>query len=108
MDEQLGGRFVTHNPLGWYLADPVTQEGGRNGFNARWMPTADIGLQDSLAYLDLIDRNRAGAVNVAGIDGGFAGAGDFGSDNPDFGPPFAALTQGDCDNPGCAGSAAGA
>ena len=123
LEEQLGGRFVMHNPLLLPQGLPSTAEGdcdGAGGANddgftcdATWMPMAAIGLDRAILYMDFIDANVARSVDVAFIDGGFAGPDDYDSDdvpdgdnNPDFGPSFDALRQGDCDS-GCDGSAAG-
>jgi Subtilase family len=126
LEEQLGGRLVMYNPLLWYLADPVTREAPNpdgtfvNGFGQTSFTTSDIRVQDAALYLDLIDRNRARSVDVAFIDGGFAGPSDYppgdplsGSTNPDYGAvEFGDLRQADCHVPGDChvgnGSAAGA
>lgn len=126
LEEQLGGRLVMHNPLLWYLADPVTAEElgtdgitHANGFAQASFNTSNIRVQDAALYLDLIDRDAAGAVDVAFIDGGFAGPADYppgdplhGLTNPDYGTDFGLLRQADCHVPGdChvgVGSAAGA
>ena len=116
LEEQIGGRFVMHNPVIWSLNTPVTSEGaGVDGFAQPWFADPQIGLREAITYLDLRDVNRERSVNVAIIDGGFAGPGDYpagdpsaGTGNPDFGSvPFASIPQGDCTNPSCSGPASG-
>jgi len=123
LEEQLAGRFVMHNPLLLPHARPVTAEGdcdgngasGDNGFtcDSTWMTMNAIGLDRAILFMDFIDANAAASVDVAFVDGGFAGPDDYGAgdvpdgdNNPDFGPAFDSISQGDCDS-GCDGSAAG-
>ncbi len=123
LEEQLAGRFVMHNPLLLPHARPITAEGdcdgdgspGDDGFTCdpTWMTMNAIGLNRAILFMDMIDANVASSVDVAFVDGGFAGPDDYGvgdvpdgDNNPDFGPAFDSISQGDCDA-GCDGSAAG-
>src|SRR5262249_15466004 len=106
LEEQVGGRQVTPNALLWLLDAPRTSEkDGSNGLQAFWGP--EVHLKEAVLHLDLIDRNAAGSVPVAVIDGGFAGPAQYAPDpeNPDFGPSFAAIQQGNCFTSNCTGSA---
>jgi hypothetical protein len=111
LEEQIGGLAVTHNPVVWQLGAPVTREGGdANGFAQSWFLPPEVRLREAILYLDLTDRNLSHAVDVAFVDGGFAGPDDYatGGGNPDFGLAFGDIVQGDCTADDCRGSAAGA
>jgi subtilisin family serine protease len=122
LEEQIGGRFMMHNPLAWFLERPVTREepepgsppadpAFRDGFNFFHIRDQAIMVREAILHLDFTDRNQAASVPVAVIDGGFAGPGDFpsGTSHPDWGAPgFTRMSQGDCGLPNCAGSASGA
>ncbi len=101
MVERLSGTNVMLSPVPWALAMPSTNEGGLDGMaQTDWRSTRAA---EGVAFMDLIDRNTAGAVRLAVIGGGFASAADYpsGLDNPDWGQPFGTIRQASCGTGGC-------
>jgi subtilisin family serine protease len=113
LEAQLGGGAAFLNPLLWLGGKPdlpeacsdmsgpcdgICSAGCDNGLEQNWINDPDIAVDEAVLFLDLIDRNPFRSVRAAFIDSGFAAAGNYasGTDNPDWGTPFASIRQARC------------